>query len=287
MATSTIRLESPSEFQPIFTSLPVHQKLFFDEGPHVRPTVKTSLSGSDTSAIDAFTQGVELTNISRYDAGVVKVWSGEPGHVLPQMVYGQDKTFFLPPQYVDVDKFNPINYIKAQDKLNSLDYVYENLFTFPIVTGDNDQLETTNFNGVIEPLAVRQVVSFSSINVPIEPHAFRGVIESGNESLIKGSDRVVTVYVTNVKKQTTAFLDTGYFLSDIATLLPFVDQRLVRNTLAPSTVNESALVPALSLMTGSTDNYVRFDQRSAMCGWRYDNAMVTGTDSLSFGGMTY
>ena len=43
----------------------------------------------------------------------------------------------------------------------------------------------------------------------------------------------------------------------------------------------------MSMMTGSTDNYIRYDEVSATCGWYYDNNMSVGTDSLAFGGMTY
>jgi hypothetical protein len=66
----------------------------------------------------------------------------------------------------------------------------------------------------------------------------------------------------------------------------FNDARLVRNTIDALSEPRDMLA-AMSLMTGSTANYIRYDQRSANCGLVYDNNVAVGTDSMVFGGMTY
>jgi hypothetical protein len=47
------------------------------------------------------------------------------------------------------------------------------------------------------------------------------------------------------------------------------------------------LSAAILPMTGSTDNYISFKQRSSSAGWYYDYGTTPGTDSIAFGGMTY
>ena len=66
----------------------------------------------------------------------------------------------------------------------------------------------------------------------------------------------------------------------------FDDTRYARNVPPPAS-EDASLLSVMSMMTGSTDNYIRYDEVSATCGWYYDNNMSVGTDSLAFGGMTY
>lgn len=328
--------------QPLFQPNWTQNTLFFDEGPNQwksKTTVTSSLSGSlsNLSSSYPYLQGVELTMQSQYDAGIVKIWSGEAGHRMAICNYGQDKNFFPDPGFADMDLFNPQTFLEAQEFASPL---YYNIITFPIVTGDNDQLENYNFNGVIEPLTIRPVVAFFSTDVPFEAHAVKGQFGNGNANQINGSDSVLTVYDFEPTQQIVGFLDmvdiinsgteisgtwssgswsgrvpysgsfigsgiftpvyvptgtplNGFFRYEFTTVLPFVDARLVRNVSDPlsgepaNADNDWQITAAMSLMTGSTDNYVRYNQVSMPCGWYYDNNAEVGTDSLPFGGMTY
>lgn len=290
--------QNPVAFKPTFSAQPIHHTLFFDEGPRPAPTAaqrNANMSGSmDTRAIDAYTQGVEITRQSQYDAGLAKIWSGDPGHVMQTNRYGMDRNFFPDPGFADIDLFNPVTFLEAQDAASPL---WFNIITFPIITGDNDQLENFNFNGIIEPLAIRPVASFFSTDAPFEAHAVRGSFVGGNLNQINGSDRILTVDYFEPTRQVIGFLDmvdmihdrplNGFFRYEFTTILPFSDDRIVRNAAPRPGIEPNDMVEAMSLMTGSTDNYVRRNQRSARCGWDYDGATAVGTDSLAFGGMTY
>jgi len=298
---------------------------------------------------------------SQYDAGFVKIWSGEPGHRMAVLNYGQDKNFFPDPGFADVDLFNPLTFIESQSDSSPL---WSSLFTFPIITGDNDQLENFNFNGIIEPLSIRPVASFFSIDVPFEAHSVKGLFGSGNDDNLNGSDDVVSVYDFEPNRQIVGYLDmvdivnpgslmsgtwssgsihgsylsgsyssgsiilgvyvptgsftpsefvnaftgsgvftpvfiptgtplNGFFQNELTSLSPFVDAKLVRNVIDPTAGkatnvdNDWQLTAALSYMTGSTDNYIRYNQVSMPCGWYYDNNASVGTDSITYGGMTY
>lgn len=289
---------------------------FFDEGPRiiaVKPTALT-LTGSlintssiETSAIDAYRQGVELTQIKHFDAGIVKIHAGEPGHVLHKNRYGMDKNFRNDTHFEETDYFDPRKYLTAQDSDSPL---YFNIITFPIITSDNDQIENYVFDGVIEPLTIRARASFFSIDVPFEAHEVKGALMGGNTDTSWGSDRVLTVY-TNESAPNGAFLDqyadsvafpgeesgsfapaassiVGFFMHDKRQLSPFVDARYPRNVPLPTNYDTQMSI-AVNLMSGSTDSYVSevTKTKSATCGWDYDNGVSQGTDSLAFGGMIY
>ena len=253
----------------------------------------SATSNSDLSASYPYVQGVEISRQAQYDAGLVKVWSGEPGHRLSPSTFGQDKNFFPNPGFADLDLFDPVKYLKSQDAASPLTAP---IFTFPIITGDNDQLENYNFNGIIEPLPIRPVVAFFSIDAPFEAHGVRATLMGGNTNQINGTEQVLTVDRYEPTQEVVGFLDmvdiieghplNGFFRHEFTTVLPFVDERLVRDSVADAKVPPD-MVAALSVMSGSTDNYVGPDQRSATCGWYYDNNASLGTDSLAFGGMTY
>lgn len=298
MTTTTITSSAATlgarigSFIPMFSPVPTPDTSFFDEGPRQqndKTLITTSTSGSmDTSAIDAYTQGVELTRQSRHDAGMAKIWSGEAGHVLLQNRFGMDKGVFPDRAYSDMDGFNAGTFIRSQRYADAL---WGDVLSFPIVIGDNDQSENFNLNGVIEPLSIRRPASFTSTDCPIEAHDIRATQGAGNVDAHGGSDQVLTVDYVEPHRAINGFIDmsdrNGSFFDDtLSTREPFADVRLVRNDVPPGE-ETTDMVRALSPMSGSTDNYVKHNQRSATCGWVYDGTAGVGTDSLAFGGMTY
>lgn len=378
----------------------------------LNPTYGLSTGSLDTSAIDAFTQGVELSQLKRHDAGLVKVWSGEPGHEMQVTWYGEAGPGITDPYSDDATSYftDPSSIVKTNPVFPVL--------VFPIqAAAQNTNLrtlryETKNFtrgaaktktyrtdqdvagiilNGIIEPLVIRMQPSFYSSDVPVDPHSVGGSAGVGNQDVNQSSDQVVTVDYYDPLLQQVPFIDsevnpdrfdfvdarinvTGSFygkyvsgslvalfypsivdaavapltatlvfpttsgsflvsgssvMSGFGTYLTsgsfafhssefaaevldtlltastetmisptqglisfdapvgaFVDARYVRNVPAPSS-ESGALLNALSLMTGSTANYVSHNQRSATCGWWYDSNVAVGTDSLAFGGMTH
>lgn len=298
LTTSVNMLGAHGAHKPTFSPLAESDVLFFDDGPIVRHTkelTNDSLSGTlnNLSSSYPFLQGVEITKQSQYDAGIVKIWSGEPQHRLSQCVFGQGKNFASGIEFADKDLFSPIRYLEAQDAASTTN---AHILTFPIVTGDNDQRENFNFNGIIEPLTIRPIVAFFSIEVPFESHTVRGLLMGANANQNGGSDRILTVDYYEPNSQIIGFLDmvdiidghplNGYFHNEFTKIMPFSDERLSRNE-RPVDSEPADMLEVFSHMTGSTDNYLKHNQRSAACGWYYDNNSNSGTDSMVFGGMTY
>ncbi len=285
---------------------------FFDEGPKPMTSKPVFVEGEfhntssiETVTIDGYRQGVELTQQKHFDAGTVKIHAGEPGHVLRRNRYGMDKNFRNDPRFEELDYFNPETYLRAQDLEAAL---FFSIITFPIITSDNDQLENFLFDGVIEPLTIRARAAFFSIDVPFEAHEAKGAVMAGNTDTTNASDLVQTVYrrdlmsqlpfldqyadaVTFVEQEASEGLassNIGFFNHEKAPTSPFVDIRFSRNV-ESSTVYDSDMDAALSLMSGSTENYIDslINERSAASGWDYSNNVTIGTDSLSFGGMVH
>jgi hypothetical protein len=269
---------------PLFSPVSVSDSVFFNEGPRAPDVhVTSSLSGAmNTSDIDAYTQGVELTTEARYTAGIAKIWSGEPGHVLRRNRFGMDRNTFPNRAFADLDLFSPTTFIRAQNVASPL---WSNILSFPIVIGNNDQMDNLNFDGVIEPLSIRRPASFTSIEGPQEAHSVRATYGSGNEDDRGGTELIRIVEIFNPAERLAPYSDDPFTENNIARLTPFSDARLVRNDV--STADERVMSSALSLMSGSTDGYIRYNQRSATCGFIYDNATVKGTDSLAFGGQIF
>ena len=281
-------------------------KEFFDEGPTivVRASAAHNTSSIATIDIDGWRQGVELTQQRHFDAGLVKIHAGEPGHILKKNRYGMDKNFRNSPIFEELDYFQPVKFMLAQDVLSPIDF---NVITFPIITSDNDQIENFIFDGIIEPLIIRAKASFFSIDVPFDAHEPRGALMAGNTDSTWGTDVVQTVYHHD-GKQITGFLDqyadavmfegqaapgymvpvSGFFHIEKRPCVPFNDTRYPRNAPIPTNY-DSDLFDVVANMSGSTEGYINtiINERSATSGWDYDGNVTIGTDSIAFGGMTH
>lgn len=282
--------------QDYYRNNPGDDPAFFDEGPSPPQAVIifVNTSSIDTSAIDGYRQGVELTQQKHFDAGIVKISAGEPGHVLRRNGYGMSRNFRNDPRFEELDYFSPEMFLRAQEQDSPLLF---NIITFPIITSDNDQIENYVFDGIIEPFTIRPRASFFSIDVPFEAHEPKGALMGGNTDTTWASDQVESVYVYDLK-QHIGYLDmvdmidgryplNGFFRHDKTPLSPYVDARYPRNVRL-ATNYDNDLNAALSLMSGSTDNYIGLTQRAATAGLDYDpNGSSLGTDSIAFGGRVY
>lgn len=237
--------------------------------------------------IDKYRQGVELTRPVHYfsglDLGQCKIHSGDPGSLWKKTSFGQGRTFSQESHFLEKENFNPVEFLRSNG-----------VYTYPIVVGDNQNVESQNFDGVIEPLAIRAVASFFSIDVPFEAHSVWADLEDGNLHMNRTSDRVVTIYEINPDQKINPWLDmvdmvgnkptVGYFNPDKTFITAFNDMKL-RVELSDN-LDEGMLYSVMS-MDPATDSYITEGYRSAACGFMYDDVTVKGTDSLAFGGLGY
>lgn len=260
---------------------------YFDEGPPIRDRVGDltnfiNTSSIDISAGDAYMQGVELTTQRRYDAGIVKIWSGESGHVFSKTWYGMDANVPLVQPHSDIDKFDPVDYIEAQVILEGSTPLY----TFPIIMGDNDQRVDAPLNGIIEPLTIRNIVAFSGIDVPDDAHTIKGTPQTGNEDQAAASDAIVNVFPFDARSLVVPYLDSsdmmgtiqlpGFFIGDKSELGSYVERDAVPQ---PADI--------VSLMRPANDSYVPSNHVAATAGFVFAPTSGVATDSIAFGDMAH
>lgn len=188
-------------------------KTAFDEGPlFIDRSIGINSSSISTADIDAFRQGVEITQ-EKHTVGLYKISAGTPGHIIRPVSYGVNELDIISTSsFVEIDYFNPVAYLSAMEPGSTL----LNVITFPIITSDNNQLENYLLNGVIEPLSIRPIASFYSIEFPIEAKAFRAALQGGNEDLRRfSSDQVLTVDYVPSKLVPEKILASGSLTSSL------------------------------------------------------------------------
>lgn len=115
---------------------------WFDDGPAIDVIeIPTTMSGGiDTSAIDPWRQGVELTLAKHFDAGISKISAGEPNHILRPNSFGGTKVrmtneliAYTPPPW-DPLRLGPLLWVQSDHGLESAPMWAPT--TGVIVTGD-------------------------------------------------------------------------------------------------------------------------------------------------------
>jgi len=294
-------LLTPKKNQQFFYQfLPEKHEDFFDDASGISLNRKGDVTNTDTyyselwstepQKISKYRQGVEITRPEHYFAGIdqghCKIHSGEPGGQWKNGIYGQDRTFSRENFFSEKENFDPVSYLKSNGN-----------YHFPVVIGDNQNVESQNFNGVIEPLTIRAVASFFSIEVPFESHMIRADLSDGNSGIDRSSDMVVTVYEKVQKNPVVPWLDMvdlmgtvvkiptiGYFNPDKNHVASFND---TKRKVESSNNLDADMESVVHDMNSSTENYISDGYFSATCGFTYDDVSVKGTDSIAFGGYGY
>lgn len=278
---------------------PNRDSVFFDESPQNLIVAKIkSTSSIDTTQIDGYRQGVEIRSMKHFDAGTIKIHAGEPGHFVKQNTYGLNHIYYNNRSFVDSGGVDPTQFLGTTSTANRR-VSARPFICVPPLELDSLAYDKLLYDGVIDFLGARRRSEFLSTDMPFEPFGVRGEIQNGNNNGISGCDLVVTIFesLTSSISQ-RPFNDDPTLLDkrwpknqrkvlNQAILTPFNDLRLVRNCISSSNPYNSSMTSALSLMTGSTENYISSKQRSSTSGWVYNNNETIGTDSIAFGGMTY
>lgn len=270
---------------------------YFDESVHVqkKPDPNSTRAGVDTSSIDAYRQGVEITHSKLFGAGIVKIHAGEPGHVMFRSTYGDSR--FLEPSrrtkwFSDLDKFDSKHFIEAQEHVSYLD---SDMFSFPLIVDNRERWVDSTYDGIIEPLDVRSVAGVYSIDVPFIAHSIKGEVMKCTVGSEGGAADVDQLVDSGTTTHSLAFLDLVDKYHEYFTwwpkpsISPYNDLSKMPTAEEYETVGSGDVefVSLLTLMTGTRDSYQLKNRRSTTSGWEYDTGMLQGTDSIAYGGMTY
>lgn len=288
--------------QRYFRDPSLQDTVSYDEGPYVKVSIVLNSSSIDTSQYDQYRQGVEITQQKHFDLGLVKIHAGDPGHVFKQNVVGFAQLRRENGRaFGDNNRMDPVAFIEAQS-INSSESE-----TFEHIVDGVESVHNITYDGVLEPLAVRVPVTFNNVDMQRISHQVRGCVMAGGvevngaanavDSVIKVDKQALSPYLesyvgTLMPTQINASASMGSSITaykhTYVAAAPYTDIRYNRNAVTASAYS-SDIAAAMSLMTGSTDGYIKmvYGERAATAGWTYDRNVNVGTDSLAFGGMTY
>lgn len=235
----------------------------FNESPEViiKPVSSSSINTTET---DPYRQGVELTQEKHYQAGPVKIHAGEPGHQLRPNTAGEPAAGTLFPDdmfFQEIDMFDPVLYMT-----NNVDFSF---LSQKIAFRASTTTDGFNYDGIIEPLAIRTVVTFMSVNASLEPHSVHGSVESANFNPFIHADRIVDVqkflevtvgsfpFEDNTDSMNDMPLNVGYFPMETRRIFPFDDSQLKIGHFSLSTDDE--MRQRVTEMNPGIDNYIPFD----------------------------
>lgn len=245
-----------------------------------------------SSSIDAYRNGVEITQEKHWTAGTAKITAGTPGHIYESLRYGYaDLDIQSPDSYYEVNVFDPVSFVESGEN-----------FTYPIITSNSNESENYVLNGIIEPFPIRSVISQFSINFPFEPHSTKAEFGCGNTDSHFSSDQVLSVdYSLPTRQNKTPFLDAvdlmgistgdgsgvvigpsiGYISSD-KNVVPFFEDIVYSRGEKYSSTYSSDFVDALNQLPAGGTTYITSKEKSATCGTDYDQT-IRGTESIAFG----
>lgn len=240
------------------------------------------VSGSiDTSAVDAYLQGIELTQDKQFFAGVAKIWSGYPNHELPQTEFGESQIFEEDLPFEEKRKYNAIDFIQHSDQKSSFEF-----FTVYALKHSRD--------GAIEPFDVRSG-SLDGHALPL--HSIKGTFGQGNTNEFGETDQVTDQFRINTTSSFGFFVDSNVLLKRETYrtgllpretyLAPYTDDFPYKIGLKQPTSASAPFITARNAMSGTDLNSRLANKSKSMtCGFVYDGA-TNGTDSRAFGGLKW
>ncbi len=260
---------------------------FIDRGRHNVETRRTTTQpvsgGYDISSYEHLLQGVSVATDRARVAGLLpKIGAGTIDHQIPQINFGQPK-----------DHEENTAFDDTQQKLRAKEYLED-----PTQFNPNTVGEGRSMDGAIEPLDIRDVATFESIDSPFIARSVKGVLEGGNQDIFGAHDvqmqfiplpflsaTIVEPYEDSddrIGTLLTASVVLPGFLTNLRRIIhPFDDSTILSGTL----VGDADIDAVLLTMTGSVDDDFRPRfHKSAAAGFTYDNNRP-GTDSIAFGGL--
>jgi hypothetical protein len=269
----------------------------------VAAILEQSGSGYDTSAIDAFRQGVEIRTAKHlYLSSIPKIWAGNLDHAISVVTYGQARSWT---EYEKTGSFD--------DTVNSINQggfdpaVYlRNLGTFDTLYFNDGPMEEEE--AILEPLTIPLRREF--LDGPNPPRQIHGSLEDGNVALDdprQGTTRILQFIEYGSPLNPRYFLDAGqgYIGSSITSSIGREGQIpvLVRNLKAFNDQDDELIVAQItaSLDSGSSvfigrlkalsielDEDIRetYAQKSATAGYDGYGPQQSryGTDSITHNG---
>jgi len=256
----------------------------FNDSPVV--SFKTFVAGgTDTSVIDPFRQGIELSNhAERFSKVFFRISTGEDDNALLDYDFGQVKQHVLA---IDAT-------FQDNDKLDARQIIASPEMTYPLVIGDELSYSKFTMDGSLDVFGIRSQIAGHDMEFPVSFRGIRAEFSAGNVSVIRTCNVIVQETDTVQISPEFAFLDNvnphvDYHNFGLNQIYPFNDAPtlfLNRNTKLTSNADAGVVTAEYNLEPG-TDNFNERYVKSMPAGFVFDCLNDQGTDSLAFGGFLY
>jgi len=219
-------------------------------------------------------------------------------HAIEVRDFGQPKLF------KDNEPFEDIATMNISTKISSnitsayggaIDYINDvGQQQYPVILSNVSMKYPDQMDGVIEPFAIREVISNRSAETPFVAHRVRAHIMDGNIESTYGSDTITQIVSVTGSQEVDPFIDAAEvamanssytlfapgFTSDIERLSPpFLDRG------SPGAEGKERFCMVLVGTASSRDvGLVDSHHKAAGSGFSYENN-PEGTDSIAFGGL--
>lgn len=261
----------------------------YNESPtRSRTSVSSTDSGSNTTSIDAYRQGVEvITDAQRFNGVLPKLGTGNATNEIEMCTFGQPNEFTFSSHFEEIGKFNAVAILLNSSSL-----------TYPVVLDSPAYESPEQAGGYIQPLSIPSRDSLLS-NAEFEPHDIRGNIMCGNENSFKSVDLIVDrircasvgqihdLYIDaadSIGTQSGSVLLQGLFPESEKTIDRFAESTYVtRNMLSSSSIS-SDIRYALSSRSIDSEIFISDGYKMSGTGFTYENSLY-GVDSIAFGGL--
>ena len=284
--------------------------IIVDSSGNSRKILSLNIDYYASSSMDSYRNGVEITQDKHWTAGLVKITAGTPGHLYKSSLFGVTKNDIISSNnFTEIELFDPVKFVETGGD--------PALFTYPIVTANGNLSDSFDMNGIIEPFPIRPLLTGLSLNFPYEPHATRGQFGNGNINNIFASDSVLSLdYFEPSRVNATPYHDIIFQVGLSGSLITLSDNEdtwgrsteddiyyiefsnIPENLVAPfedivysrgevpNMTYDNDLLQAINAMLPGGATYVNRKEKSATCGFLYNNS-PQGTDSIAYGGLLY
>jgi len=262
-----------------------------------RDTAKTK---DQVNCVAKFTQGVSAKNKTPSgNRALPLMGTGLDDNIIEILNYGQPQEFKSNEAFEDIASFskssisaNKVADTSAIDFINSGD---RQTYALNLINKAHD--DPSQFDGVIEAMTIREVLSNTSIENPIIAKSVKGVVSDGNIDSFGKSSKITNLLPFATASVPAVFLDGGERMADIFVPtavwekeengVPFDEsQNNKRNVNAQMLLlsASSDMISALGSLNPQTEQYPPAGFKSSRTGFIFNNGAL-GVDSIAFGNL--
>lgn len=262
-----------------------------------RETAKTK---DQVNCVAKFTQGVSAKNKTPSGNRVLPLMgTGLNDNAVAVLNFGQPQEFKSNESFEDIASFSKSE-IRPDNTADTaaIDFIESgDNQTYALNLINNAHDDPSQFNGVIEGMTIRDVLSHVSTESPFIARSTKGAVMDGNIDSHGRSSSVQNLYPLTSSSGVDVFLDGGERIGDILVptavweqeknVTPFDETQNNRNDVNAQMLLLSAssdMLDALSALNPQTEQYPPAGFKSSRTGFIFTNGAF-GVDSIAFGNL--